>query len=486
VRRASTRTVLLLGIAAVAIAPSAALAGTAKEQELEARIAALERAFGAMQGELQTAKAENVQLRETAMRAEAQVRAIAQAPTHPASIQPVTTQLAAAQPVPARQTPATAPDGFTAGNGATRIRIGGFLKTVATFSRWDDGDVAANTFGRDFYLPQAIPLGGVRESIDHDFSAKQTRLWLNLETQVAGHTLKGYLETDFQTAPGTQGSERTTNGYNLALRRAYVQFDKLLVGQDWSTFQNVAVLPETTDFIGPTEGTVFIRQPLVRYSVPLGGTTTLHVSAENPESATASLGSPSLVENDDDSLPDFAVRLHHTGGFGEVSLAGLVRQIRVDNGTVGDTSFGYGASLAAKIFLDKDQRYDVRMMATYGTGVGRYVGLNFAPDAVYVPGADGLSNVRNFAAFTSVRLGWTPRLRSTLTASYQDAMYADTLPLASLLPFNDKAFSLAGNLFWSPVAGLDLGVEYRHAERRLISGAAGQLDRLEFAAKYSF
>lgn len=229
------------------------------------------------------------------------------------------------------------------------MKIGGFLKSVATFSRWSDGDAAANSLGRDFYLPQTIPVGGVRESTDNDFSAKQTRLWLNLETQVAGHTLKGYVETDFQTAAGTQGTERTTNGYDLALRRAYVQFDKLTVGQDWSTFQYVGALPESTDFVGPTEGTVFVRQPLIRYSIPAGKGLTLHVSAENPETSSANQGAPALIENDDDSMPDFAARLAYSGSFGELSLAGLVRQLAVDNGIIHDEAMGYGVSFGGKI-----------------------------------------------------------------------------------------------------------------------------------------
>ena len=54
------------------------------------------------------------------------------------------------------------------------------------------------------------------------------------------------------------------------------------------------------------------------------------------------------------------------------------------------------------------------------------------------------------------------------------------------LTANDKAWSLAANLFWSPVKALDLGVEYRHGERELLNGLAGQLNRLEFAAKYNF
>ena len=457
----------MAGAAVAAFLPGVALADSAKELELEARIEALERAFGTMQGELSATKAENAVLREATARAEAKASEIALAQAKPTTV-----------PAPV--------DGFTVGNGATRIKLGGFIKTVATFSRWDDGDVAANTLGRDFYLPQTIPVGGLRESTDHDYSAKQTRLWLNLETQVAGHTLKGYLETDFQTATGTQGSERTTNGYNLALRRAYVQFDKLTVGQDWSTFQYVGALPESTDFVGPTEGTVFVRQPLVRYSIPAGKGLTLHVAVENPESATANLGSATLIENDDDSIPDFAARLHYTGTFGELSFAGLVRQLSVDNGAISDEAVGYGASVGGKIFLDKDKRFDVRFMGTYGRGIGRYVGINFAPDAVFSPGVNKLRNVDVFSALAAVRLGWTPRVRSTLMAGYQDVSYAGSLPLASLLSYNNKAWSLAGNLFWSPIAGLDLGVEYRHGERELVSGASGQLDRVEFAAKYSF
>jgi len=463
---------LLSGAAAIALTPSAALADTKKEQELEARLAALEQAFGSLQGELQATRAENAQLRDAVARTESktvEVAAVAQA-----------AQAAAAKPAPA---PA---DGFTVGNGATRIKLGGFLKTVASFSRWSDGDVAANTLGRDFYLPQSIPVGGLRDSTDNDFSAKQTRLWMNVETQVAGHTLKGYVETDFQTAAGTQGTERTTNGYDLALRRVFVQYDKLTIGQDWSTFQYVGALPESTDFVGPTEGTVFVRQPLIRYSMPVGKGLTLHVSAENPETAMANQGAPTLIENDDDSLPDFAARLNYVGSFGELSLAGLVRQLSFDTGGIHDEAMGYGASVAGKIFLDAAKRYDLRFMATYGSGIARYVGINFAPDAVLATGTNQLRRVDSFAALAAVRLGWTPKLRSTLMASYQSADYASGLPIASLAAFNDSAWSAAGNLFWSPAPGLDLGIEYRHALRQLVNGADGKLDRLEFAAKYSF
>ena len=139
---------------------------------------------------------------------------------------------------------------------------------------------------------------------------------------------------------------------------------------------------------------------------------------------------------------------------------------------------GYGVSVSGKINFDTDKRYDLRFMATYGSGIGRYVGLNFAPDAIFVPGVNHLRPVKSFASFAALRLGWTPTLRSTLMASYQNAKYPGGFPVGAFNAYNNEAWSVAGNLFWSPVKGFDLGVEYRHGERILVSGANGSLTEL--------
>jgi hypothetical protein len=376
-------------------------------------------------------------------------------------------------------------------DGASTIKIGGYIKLIAAFTRFGNGAVATNTLGRDFYLPQAIPVGGIATQ-DQDFTAKQTRLWLNLQTDVAGHTLKGYLETDFQTTANAAanvvggGSQRTTNGYTLALRRAFVQLDRWTVGQDWTTFQNPAVLPETTDYVGGVEGTVFVRQPQIRYSAPLGQGTTLHLAAENPESATATLGSPALTENGADHMPDFTARLAWSGKHAEIALAGLARQLRVENAGVGSTRSGFGLSASGKLFLNEVKTADARLMLTYGTGISRYVGLNFAPDAVYDPATAKLQGVRVLAALAAVRVPLTPQIRVNFIGSYQSASYADTLAAAGIAAFNKSAWSGAANIFYSPVPNIDVGLEFRHGERKLVSGVTGKVDRVEFAAKYTF
>jgi len=502
IRKASVLAVLM-GASAL-VAPQAALAATAKEKALEARLERLEAQMTALQGELASARSGQAEAVAAAQQAAAAASAQAVAATGQAQ--------AASARVAALEARPTAPaEGFRSGN--TTIRLGGYLKMVGSSSHFSNGSVPTNTLGRDFYLPQTIPttVGG-RGFTGSDFTAKQTRLWLNLDSQIAGHVVKGYLETDFQvTASAAQnvtagGSQRTTNGYTLGLRRAYVQVDRFTLGQDWTTFQYTGALPESTDYVGGAEGTVFVRQPLARYSAPLGKGMTLHVSVENPESALVSAGSTTVLESGTDHLPDFAARLAYAGKRGELSLAGVVRQVRgestgsalvnnvASSGATGTgvSATGLGASLGGKLFLNEKKTSDLRFIATYGQDIGRYVGLNFAPDAVYDPATNRLTDVKVLAALVSGHFTVAPELRVNVMGAFQRVSYDHALSLNALSGLNRQAWSAAANLFWSPVKNVDLGIEYRHGERKVLNAAvaggeaSGSLDRVEVAAKYNF
>jgi len=260
-----SRYTLMAGTALMALSPVAATAApSAHEVELEARLKQLEAAVTDLRSEL---NATRVQAQSTAQVAQntAQIVDATSAQTGTVTKRVATLEARVAKP---------AADGFNVGG--VNVKIYGFLKTNFIFSKYDSGIIQQNpaspTLIKDFYLPQQIPVGGGRSSSDFTADAKQTRLGTTLSTTVGQHTIKGLVEFDFQTSQGVQGSQRTTNGYNLALRRGYVQFDNLLVGQEWSNFQNVATLPESTDFVGPTEGTVFVRQAQVRYTQPVANT----------------------------------------------------------------------------------------------------------------------------------------------------------------------------------------------------------------------
>lgn len=503
-----TTTLATLLAASALIAPQAALAATAKEKALEARLQKLEAQMQQLQAQLATAQGEQA----SAAAAVAEARAAtAQAQAAAAQAQAATTQVGETKAKLATLESKPQPEGMRSGN--TTIKLGGYLKMIAAYSHFSNGSVPSNTLGRDFYLPQAVPTTpGGRGFTTEDFTAKQTRLWLNFDSQIAGHAVKGYLETDFQTTPSAAasvtggGSQRTTNGYTLALRRATLTVDRFTIGQDWTTFQYTGALPESTDYVGGAEGTVFVREPLVRYSAPLSKQVTLHVGIENPESALATTGSAAVMESGTDHVPDLTTRLVYTGKRGELSVAGLVRQVRgettgaalvnntASSGAVGNglTATGFGASLGGKLFLNDAKTSDIRFIATYGQNIGRYVGLNFAPDAVYNPATNALTNVNVFAALASAHLMVTPKVRLNLMGSVQNVDYADGLTAAQLNGLNKRAWSVAANAFYSPVKNVDLGVEYRHGQRTVVNAATatgeakGEIDRLEFAAKYSF
>ena len=100
----------------------------------------------------------------------------------------------------------------------------------------------------------------------------------------------------------------------------------------------------------------------------------------------------------------------------------------------GDDALGWGVSAGGKIAFGPDKRHDIRFSGTYGDGIGRYLGLGYAPDAVFDRDVLGnrLLNVDNFAGFASLRLGWTGNLRSTFAAGYQHADYPDGIVVPGL------------------------------------------------------
>lgn len=457
----------LLGASAL-VAPQMAWAQSPREQALEERLARLEAEMTALRADLSAAR-------------DAQTQTAAAATQAATRSEEAVTRLAALESQPTA--PAAPAEGFRVGG--TTFKLGGFVKAVASATRYDDGMLAGGSLGKEFYLPQQIPVGGT-STRDFMANARQTRLFFTSSTPVGGHELKSHIEFDFALATAPPGAQRATNAYTPTLRRAFLTYDRFLIGQEWTTFQNPGLLPESTDFVGPLEGTVFVRQMVVQYRQPLGQGLDLYLALENPQTETVNTTNAALADNDQDRIPDLVGKLVYKAPGLDLHLAGLVRQLSVHDGGSSDDALGWGLSAGGKFAFGPDRRHDIRLSATYGDGIGRYLGLGYAPDALFDRAALGnrLLNVGNLAGFASLKLGWTDNLRSTFAAGYQHADYPDRVTVPGLA--NVSAYSLAANLFWSPVKNLDIGIEVRHAGREVANGLKGQMDRVEMAAKYTF
>jgi hypothetical protein len=365
-------------------------------------------------------------------------------------------------------------DGFRVGK--STFKIGGYIKLDSNLTRYSGGDTASVAFGDDFYLPAQIPVGGASEGWDLNYNARETRIFITGETEVGnGHKLSGRVEFDFQ-AVATNADERATNGYSPELRHAWIQYDDWLFGQTWTLFQNVNSLPESIEFIGPTEGTVFVRQPQIRYVKGKFG-----FAVEEPETVLTSRTGAQVTSNDG-GMPDITARYMEKGKWGEFTLAGVVRRIQCDLCIAGinDSATGWGVSAAGLIKLGAKD--DLRFMASGGRGIGRYLGVNIVNDAaVRLDGT--LQPIGVYNGFVAYRHVWRDGLRSSLYGAY---FRADNPVVNTGFGQTDRIWSVHANLLWSPVPPLTIGLEGMYAERRLESGLDGNMTKLQLSTKYAF
>ncbi|MES2886206.1 MAG: DcaP family trimeric outer membrane transporter [Pseudomonadota bacterium] len=365
--------------------------------------------------------------------------------------------------------------------GETKITWGGYVKADAIYSSFSEGEVAQST-ARDFYLPNGTPVsnGSGKRRDFTDFHAKESRLFVKSETMLDGHKLGTHIELDFIVNQSATANEIVTNAYTPGFRRAFITYDNVLVGQEWTTFLNLGSLPETLDFVAfPSEGSVFVRQAQARYT--LGS---FQFAVENPETSVLPGGGGAVAGAGDAVLPDFIARYNLKLGAAELSLSGLVRQLKLENPAAGataavdDKTTGAGVSLAGKITFGSD---DLKFQLTTGEGIGRYMALGTSADAVLSAGE--LDAIGITGGYLAYKHAWTPQWRSTITAS---ALAIDNDTARTGTGLTKKVQSASINLLYSPVAKLTFGAEYRHAERELENGQDGDLDRLQFSAKYSF
>lgn len=359
--------------------------------------------------------------------------------------------------------------------GETTIGWGGYIKLDGFLTETEYGDLAFP--GRDFYVPALTPVAGDSEGVKMDFHARQSRVFFTTTTPLSnGKNLAARIELDMMSTAG--GDERITNGYSPGVRHAFFTYDAWLFGQTWSTFMDVNSLPDTLDFIGNTDGTVFVRQAQVRYTMG-----SFQIGIENPETTLTPFGGGTRIVTDDNNMPDVVLRYNLAGDWGSFSVSGLARQLKYDVGTADDSERAYGASIGAKINLDNGN--DLRFTVTTGEGVGRYLALNTINDGVLTAADEtgGIETLDVTGFAVAYRHVWNDQWRTNVI--YSD-LRADNELAYTGGGATEKTASGAVNLMYQAASKLMFGVEARYANREIESGADGDLRRLQFTAKYDF
>ena len=359
----------------------------------------------------------------------------------------------------------------------TTYKFGGYVKFDAMFSDYSDATPSQNAIIRQFYIPSQISVGNGLASSDTtaDFQARESRLNFRADTKTAGgDSITAFVEMDFFTH--ADGNEIVSNSSSPRIRHAFIKYNKWTFGQTWSTFQDVSVLPEALDFVGPAESTTFIRQAMIRYT-----TGNLELAVENPETFAIGDDGTSFVPGHD-TIPDLIARYSFKfSGGSYIRVAGVVRSLNIDQQPIGVSvdETGFGVSVSAKFKLGQN---DIRAMVNYGDGVGRYVALGLARDAVVDTNLNSIETVELVSAFVSYRHFWNDQWRSNIMFGTIDI----DLPVNTPATQTETASSFHVNLIYNPLPKLDIGAEIMYAERENLASVDGDFTRFIVSAKYAF
>ena len=369
----------------------------------------------------------------------------------------------------------------------TKFTYGGYIQLDAISSDYSEGK--PNNLIEDFYVPALVPVepdsGNADSYNSTNFSAKTSRFFFTTATDTDAGLISTRIELDFMLSGS--GDERISNSWNSRLRHAFVQWDydkdsSILAGQSWTTFFNVAALPDLLDFVGPA-GTIFVRQPQIRWT--MGG---LQLALENPATRLNDASGSTIYDNGQQA-PDVIAR--YNGNMGDLSwsAAAMGRQLRYENRSDGgaieddsDDQFGYALSFAGKWMLGKD---DLRFMLNFGDALGRYMGLNAFNDG-YVKADGSIETFDQWGGFVAYQHYWSDRWRSTFSVSAAGADNPGTNDFVGSDGLAKKYQSAHLNLSWLPAPKLAIGGELIFASKELEDGRDGDMSRVQFSVKYGF
>ena len=346
----------------------------------------------------------------------------------------------------------------------TCLRIGGRVRAEYSFGeRWSSGQDMFGTRARG-------------------------RIFLDARNQTAYGTLRTFIRYDLTTTTGvyryggTNSAANRFSGLNgvnqddsIGLTDAVIQLGPLTAGRTASMFQFYA-----NDYTFHGARTSDRQVNLLAYTASFGGGFTATLSLEDPRT-TGRLGTAAF-----------------TGGYAGMTYPDVVGQIRVDqgwgsaslSGAFGDRStysnpyaptFGTGAKqdemgwavqAGVKINLPMLAAGDALFVqAAYADGALEYIGwgsnAGHGRVAAYPVGNYGvefgrLKSNTGYTILAAMRHYWTPAIRSDFLVSYSALQTAGFIP-GSTKSYDPKELVASANLVWSPVSGLDIGVEVLYA-----------------------
>ena len=411
---------------------------------------------------------------EVELKAERQARKVATPVTRAATTSgpaPALTSVPTTPPSersqPQASTPASAaatlswPTGYIAVPGTdTAVKFGGAIRLEAA------DDIRSSQGGRTDDAT-AIPARGSAKANRNgslNGSVSGSRLNFSSLSRTEIGEVKTFLEFDLGTefSPG------------FRMRHAYLSTGNLLVGQTWSTFMDMDTVPDELS-AGGSVGYGWLRRTQVRYSQKAGGDGRIDLAAEMP---TADYTGPSVIN----TAPDLVVKYSADPSWGHYAIGGMLRYLRSDTGSgerADSIAWGVVGGLGIKT-VGEDM---LTLQTIDGSGVGAVLNQGSGLSAAVVNGT--FQTFDTYGGSVAYQHHWGPKLRSTLAAGYDRFANAANNIGANGLGIRSLA-SLHANLIYSPIAAMDVGLEYGYESFTASPAGSGAATRLLGVVKYGY
>lgn len=355
---------------------------------------------------------------------------------------------------------------------------------------------------------------GLRGTQDQDAYGFRARGRLNIDarTQTAYGTLRTFIRFEGTISngvygqginnqgPAFSGTRGGAGGQSFNFDKGFIQFGPITAGRAQSFFDAYAddlnygvirgsdatsnLLAYTATFGGGFSATFSLED---RSEREVSGSTNFAIRNNTTGVTTLGTTVPSAIGGQ--TYPDLVGSLNLAQGWGSAQLSGVIVQRNAFAIGVGDKT-GYAIQGAVKINLPMLAAGDyLWLQAAYSEGAISYLGYGGAGQgSTWGPGsragrlqiANSDSNIANIGGVLSQRLTkgyaltagllhyWTPQIRQGVYGSYSRLEYSSSLFAApagsTALKLDPSEFRIGSNLIWSPVAGLDIGVEVLYAK----------------------
>lgn len=354
--------------------------------------------------------------------------------------------------------------------GRVALGIGGYVKVTSSF------DIAGIADNSDFITASipTPPQPDMRNQFLMD--ASTSRLFFKLvgrNTSVGDFTV--YIESDFRGVGAGY--------YGMRLRQAYVELWHIKAGRTWSTFCDVAAIPPTIDFQGPS-GSVLAMSTSLQYNKIINKHWSMTFGIEMP-SATYTIH-PQYNASIHQRVPDLPSHYQYEWNNGEshIRLSNLMRMLSYRNLVADKNKLAICWATQLSGMIKLSPHFKVYYQGSYGQGYASYLNDLSGYGYDLIPDEHNGTMKAPYALGVTAGLQYTIRNGLFMSAAYSQCRLMDE----NTLPGDAYHYGqyVVANAFYSPFSNCLIGIEYLYGNRHNRDNTSGNAHRINAMIQYHF